>query len=244
MKSLTEYDYDLPKHLIAQHPTRRRGDSRMLLVDRQTGAIEDLQIADLPNLLKAADSLVLNDTRVIPARLRGIRDLSGGKWEGLFLQLETTDQWRILSKTRGKLRVGETVSIFDSRGSHRYSLQFQKKLEGGMWLVQPDSNEHFLQLLDTTGSVPLPPYIRGGDMQEDDREKYQTVYAEHPGAVAAPTAGLHFNQDLLDLIERRGTTISKVTLHVGIGTFRPIEGDNLDTHLMHSEWGRITPPTV
>ncbi len=240
MHSLDDYDYRLPKELIAQYPTATRGDSRLLVVNRQKGELTHAQIADLPALLTPEDALVLNDTRVVPARLRGTRMATGGKWEGLFVEASDTGHWKILSKTRGKIVVGERVQLMDRRGTARFTLTFDAKLEGGLWIVTPDSNSDFVEALELVGEVPLPPYIRGGKMEAEDLATYQTVYANEPGAVAAPTAGLHFTTELLNTIAKQGTSVCHVTLHVGIGTFRPIEVDSLKDHEMHSEWGRLS----
>lgn len=239
MNTLDDYDYDLPQELIAQYPPEIRGTSRLLVVNRKSGEIHDSRISDFPDFLNTSDSIVLNDTRVIPARLRGTRIKTGGKWEGLFLEVVAGGLWKILSKTRGKIQPGETVQLTDRWNVEQFQLEFVEKLEGGMWLSRPPLNTSFVELLEQAGQVPLPPYIRNGIMTAEDLESYQTVYAEQPGAVAAPTAGLHFTDSLLDEIANKGVGVEKVTLHVGIGTFRPIEVSDIATHQMHREWGRI-----
>ena len=240
MDSLDDYDYRLPKELIAQYPTATRGESRLLVVNRESGELSHARIADLPSLLTPDDALVINDTRVVPARLRGTRIATGGKWEGLFVEAAETGHWKILSKTRGKIVSGERVQLMDRWGTSRFTLTFESKLQGGLWIVTPDSKSNFVEALELVGEVPLPPYIRGGKMVAEDLATYQTVYANEPGAVAAPTAGLHFTNELLGVIADQGTTICNVTLHVGIGTFRPIEVESLNDHEMHSEWGRLS----
>ena len=240
MDSLDDYDYRLPKELIAQYPTATRGESRLLVVNRESGELSHARIADLPSLLTPDDALVLNDTRVVPARLRGTRIATGGKWEGLFVEAAETGHWKILSKTRGKIVSGERVQLMDRWGTSRFTLTFESKLQGGLWIVTPDSKSNFVEALELVGEVPLPPYIRGGKMVAEDLATYQTVYANEPGAVAAPTAGLHFTNELLGAIAEQGTAICNVTLHVGIGTFRPIEVESLNDHEMHSEWGRLS----
>ena len=244
MSKIDNYDYELPKNLIAQYPSKNRGQSRLLVVDRKTGTITDTVIGELPNILNPQDSIVLNDTKVIPARLRGTRKTTGGKWEGLFIEVQGADHWKILSKTRGKIQPGEYVELRDRWNSTQFRLRFIEKLDGGFWIVCPNVQGNFVDLLEKAGQVPLPPYIRGGVMTPEDLENYQTVYASRPGAVAAPTAGLHFTNDLLGKMKTRNIGIEKVTLHVGIGTFRPIAVEDLADHSMHSEWGQLTNSTA
>lgn len=243
---LSYYDYHLPTELIAQTPMPNRADARMLVVERKTGSIKHLHIRDLPTLLDPKDCLVLNNTQVLPARLIGSRKKTGGRWEGLFIQSATGDGkrekspkntlWNILSKTRGKIEPGEKVQLQTSDGHVGFDIEFVAKLEDGTWVVQPQTDEEPLAALRRVGWVPIPPYIRNGRMMPDDETNYQTVYASVPGAVAAPTAGLHFTPQLLDKIQKQGTASVPVTLHVGIGTFKPITVENIDEHPMHSEW--------
>jgi S-adenosylmethionine:tRNA ribosyltransferase-isomerase len=241
MDDISHYDYELPKELVAQSPLLVRSDARLLFVDRQRNSLSHNHVRDLPELLGAGDCLVLNDTRVVPARLEGHRTKTGGRWEGLFLEAEKTGHWRILCKTRGKLTPGETITLVNSEGTEDVQLELGTKEPGGVWVVRPRSQEATFTLLDRVGRVPLPPYIRKGQMVESDRRNYQTVYARTPGAVAAPTAGLHFTESLLSQFEARGIGIVRLTLHVGMGTFRPIETDSLSKHAMHSEWGSLEP---
>ena len=168
MSKIDDYDYELPKRLIAQYPSENRGDSRLLVVDRSTGTLTDTVVRELPNLLNPQDAIVVNDTKVIPARLRGTRMSSGGKWEGLFVEVQDADTWKILSKTRGKIQPGEFVELKDRWNSSQFRLRFVEKLEGGFWLVSPDVQGSFVELLDKAGQVPLPPYIRGGVMTSED----------------------------------------------------------------------------
>ena len=240
MFHLNDYDYELPEDLIAQQPPQNRTDARMMVIDRSNGSIADLHIRDFPSIIESQDAIVLNDTKVIPARLRGTRLKTGGKWEGLFIQAPGLNNWCILSKNRGTILPGEHVGLLDQHGTQQYSLEFIQKLEGGLWLVRPSVPGSSIELLERVGEVPLPPYIRGGLSDTADLVDYQTVYATNPGAVAAPTAGLHFSDDLLGQISNQGTLIQKVTLHVGIGTFRPMGSDDIKKHEMHSEWGRIS----
>ncbi len=246
MTNLSDYDYPLPKHLIAQNPLPNRADARLMVVRRRTGEIEHHHVRDLPELLDASDILVLNDTRVIPARLVGYRTETRGRWEGLFLESDGTGIWRVLAHTRGKPQPGETIRLINAQGEEDILLRLVARLEAGSgeWLVIPDSDEDALSVLDRVGRVPLPPYIREGEMIETDRQHYQTVFARVPGAVAAPTAGLHFTKKLLDAMRRKGIAIEYVTLHVGLGTFQPIKREQIERHRMHSEWGRVTAATA
>lgn len=240
MAEIDAYDYQLPDDLIAQQPLARRSDARLLVVRRASDALEHLHVRDLPELLAAGDCLALNDTKVIPARLVGYRERTGGRWQGLFLGADASGAWQVLGKTRGKLELGERIVLRDSTGRDVSSLTMLARLDQGRWAVRPAHDESWHTLLDRVGRVPLPPYIRGGEMTESDRQAYQTVFAQSPGAVAAPTAGLHFTPELLQELQRRGIDRTSVTLHVGIGTFRPVATDRLSDHPMHSEWAQIS----
>jgi S-adenosylmethionine:tRNA ribosyltransferase-isomerase len=245
MSELAQYDYELPRHLIAQAPLAHRADARLLVVDRARNALDHRHIRDLPSLLAPNDCLVLNDTRVVPARLVGRRTKTGGRWEGLFLEVApATSLWRIIGKTRGKLVPGETITLVNAQGDDDIQLQLGTKEPDGVWVVRPASDEDPFALLERVGRVPLPPYIRKGEMVDTDRKSYQTVFARVPGAVAAPTAGLHFTEHVLAQIQAIGITPCYVTLHVGPGTFRPIEADSLAEHRMHSEWAHLSQETV
>src|SRR6478736_693065 len=222
MTELDQYDFNLPRDLIAQHPLARRSDARLMVVNRASGEIEDRHIRDLPELLKPSDCLVFNDTKVIPARLVGRRDRTNARWTGLFLSADEHGVWQILSKTRGKLEPGEAIVVLSWDIRQTITLRLLTKLEGGVWAARPEPLGEPLEILSRVGRVPLPPYIRDGEMVEEDIASYQTVYAERPGAVAAPTAGLHFTPELLTRLRERGVQPERVTLHVGIGTFRPI----------------------
>jgi S-adenosylmethionine:tRNA ribosyltransferase-isomerase len=208
----------------------------MMVVARQRESIEHYHIRDLPQFLGPLDTLVLNETRVIPARLEGHRTSTGGRWQGLFLSADEQGTWCVLGKTRGTLRPGETVTLHGRDARDALLLTMLANLGGGHWAARPSRDQPPLELLEEVGRVPLPGYIRDGQMVERDRESYQTVFATQPGAVAAPTAGLHFTQALLSEIERRGVAVRRVTLHVGIGTFRPLTAQRLEDHIMHSEW--------
>jgi len=244
MSDLAQYDYELPRDLIAQQPLPHRADARLMVVDRRLGSVEHRHVRDLPEILRPNDCLVLNDTRVVPARLVGRRAVTGGHWEGLFLETSPQGLWRVLCKTRGKIGPGEVITLVNSAGEDDTRLQMGTKEPEGTWIVRPESGEDVLALLERVGRVPLPPYIRKGEMIESDRKNYQTVYARVPGAVAAPTAGLHFTEKLLGQLADRGITLCYLTLHVGPGTFRPIATESLAEHHMDAEWGRLSQATV
>jgi S-adenosylmethionine:tRNA ribosyltransferase-isomerase len=238
------FDYEVPRRLVAQEPLRHRADARLMVVDRRRQQIEHYHVRDLPHLLPEGDRLVLNDTRVIPAQLVGRRAQTGGRWHGLFIETTPDGHWRILCKTRGRLKPGQAIQLDDREGRPSVKLWLIERQEEGQWLAHPESEESTMSILDRLGRVPLPPYIRGGNMVDADVTSYQTVFAQRPGAIAAPTAGLHFTSELLKALEARGVPNSKVTLHVGLGTFRPIETEDIEEHRMHSEWGEVTAATA
>lgn len=246
---LANYDYELPPELIAATPPANRTDSRLLVVNRRDESISHHRFEELPGLLSSGDRLVFNDSRVLPARLRGVRESTGGKWEGLFLKELAGGDWRLLGQTRGRLLPGEWLRI-ENRLTKQdddmepLRVELIEKLEEGAWRVRPESEESPFELLAKYGNVPLPPYIRKGIARPEDLERYQTVYARVEGSVAAPTAGLHFTQSLIDACRGRGLTTSYVTLHVGIGTFRPVTVERLDAHVMHAEYGELSEPTA
>jgi len=239
MSELDAYDYELPRELIAQEPLARRADARLLVVDRARGDISHQHVRDLPEILRSGDLLVLNDTRVVPARLIGVRTLTGGHWEGLFLSVDQQGLWHLLARVRGKLAIGETVTLANAEGHDDIRLRLVERLDGGVWIMHAETDQPTMEVLDRVGRVPLPPYIRHGEMVPADRQRYQTVYARQPGAVAAPTAGLHFTEELLRRAEKAGIGTCFVTLHVGLDTFRPMTADRLGEHPMHSEWGEF-----
>ena len=247
MNELDLYDYDLPEELIAKQPLPERDASRLLVLDRQTGAIAHRTIRDLPLLLRPKDCLVLNDTRVLPARLVGRRTQTGGKWEGLYLGRTGSGLWRLIGQTRGKLRAGEQLTLVPAHRPESHDelvLTLVETQAGGVWTATLEEDGDPLELLHRFGTVPLPPYIRRPLATDLDWERYQTTYARHPGSVAAPTAGLHFTAGLLEDCRHRGIEKVEVTLHVGIGTFRPIAVENLRDHRMHSEWCELTAETA
>jgi S-adenosylmethionine:tRNA ribosyltransferase-isomerase len=233
------FDYDLPPHLIAQHPSAERDQSRLLVVRRADSSLHHHVFHELPDLLNPGDLLILNDTRVLPARLLGRRELTGGKWEGLFLAARADGCWELLCKTRGHLAEGEFVSI--EPGPLRLELVGRRE---GHWLARPTEPGSAVALLSRFGQTPLPPYIRKGRAETADRERYQTVYARAAGSVAAPTAGLHFTSRVLQQLEERGIDRAFVTLHVGLGTFQPIQVEDLSRHHMHREWGDLPATTA
>jgi len=244
MVELSEYNYELPRHLIAQQPLAHRSDARLLVVHRARETIDHYRVRDLPQLLSPHDALVINDSRVVPAGLVGHRTLTGGRWEGLFLAVDEQGRWRIIAKTRGKVSPGESITLTDREGRTDVRLVLLERLPGGVWLAHPDVDDDTFALLARVGRVPLPHYVRGGHMVEADLARYQTVYARDPGSAAAPTAGLHFDEELLRQLIDAGIAICRVTLHVGLDTFRPIKSPTLEAHEIHREWGRITPATV
>ena len=231
---LKHYDYDLPAELIAQEPLACRSDARLLVVDRQTQSFQHRHIRDLPEFLRQYDCLVLNDSKVLPARLVGKRTRTGGRWEGLFLQLLPPNFWQILGKTRGTIQPGEAVRLQSPDGKNSLLIEFIERNEDGTWIVCPTSplpegeGTSSLTLLDQIGWTPIPPYIRQGKPMPYDRDRYQTVYATHTGSIAAPTAGLHFTPELLEAVKHKGATLASITLHVGIGTFKPITAENIE----------------
>lgn len=243
-EDLKAYDFDLPRRLIAQEPIPNREDARLMVIRRRRGSIAHHRVRDLPKILRPGDCLVLNDSKVIPARLVGYRTATGGRWQGLFLREEPGGFWRVLGKTRGKLRYGETLTLLDLEGREDIRLSVGVRDLDGTWIVRPESPEPVTTILDRVGRVPIPPYIRDGQMIESDRERYQTVYARRPGSVAAPTAGLHFTHRLLAELRDTGIELCWVTLHIGLGTFKPIETPHISQHKMHAEWGEISQETV
>jgi len=238
--TLGDFDYDLPPHLIAQEPVTPRDRSRLLVVHRAGAALEHRTFPDLSELLVPGDLLVLNDTRVVPARLLGRRARTGGKWEGLFLRAEDDGTWEVMCQTGGRLVPGETIVVEPGP----LTLVLLDQLPRGHWRARPDPPGPARALLDRHGAVPLPPYIRKGRAMAADHERYQTVYARHAGAVAAPTAGLHFTPGLFERLERRSIGWRFVTLHVGLGTFQPIQTEDVARHRMHREWGALSAETA
>jgi S-adenosylmethionine:tRNA ribosyltransferase-isomerase len=233
------FNYELPARLIAQQPAAERDASRLMTLQRTTGKIGHRRFRDLTDLLRPGDLLVLNDSRVLPARLIGKRAQTGGQWEGLFLRELPDETWELLAQTKGKPVVGETFLV--ERGPLRLTLSGKSD---GHWLMAPSPAEPAADLLRKHGRIPLPPYIRKGRAESTDRERYQTVYARSDGSVAAPTAGLHFTEAIFAGLRQRGVGMAYVTLHVGLGTFEPIRGDDPARHVMHHEWADVPASTV
>lgn len=232
------FDYHLPEHLIAQHPAARRDESRLLVVNRDTGAIHHRTFRDLPDLLDPGDLLVLNDTKVLPARLIGIREETGGRWEALFLN-ERDGLWEMLAHTRGH-PVSGMVFVTDSG----LRMTLRGRTPDHHWLMEAGEPGPPAEILARHGHVPLPPYIRKGHDVDADQERYQTIYAERTGSVAAPTAGLHFTPEVFDRLTAHSIETARVTLHVGLGTFAPIKVEDPAKHAIHSEWCEVTQATV
>jgi S-adenosylmethionine:tRNA ribosyltransferase-isomerase len=246
MDELTQYDYELPPDRIAREPPARRDDARLLVVDRRSGKLEHRTVRDLPELLQPGDCLVVNDTQVLPARLFGTRAATGGKWEGLYLGTTPTGDWKLIGETRGRIQPGEEIVILPAHkaaSADRLILTLREKNADGIWTAHVKGDESAIELLQRFGTVPLPPYIGRKLADTADWERYQTTYARSPGAVAAPTAGLHFTPELLEACTARGLRRAAVTLHVGIGTFRPIAVERLSDHRMHAEWCELPAET-
>lgn len=246
MLSLEQLDYDLPPELIAQQPCAQRDQSRLMVVRRKEGTREGRRFHELPQLLQAGDLLVLNDTRVLPARLLGTRARTGGKWEGLFVQAHPDGAWELLGQTRGRPIIGETLLVEREGGGEEPALRLclVSKTPEGRWLVRPDDPAAPAEVLARVGRIPLPPYIRKGRAAPEDSQRYQTVYASKGGAVAAPTAGLHFTEAVLAALGQRGIHWAFVTLHIGPGTFQPVQVENAAEHRMEAEWGELSEQTA
>ena len=233
----SDFNFDLPQELIAQTPIERRDASRMLVLDKATGAWEHRHFFDLPEYLRSGDCLILNDSRVLPARLLGQRLPGGGACEVLLLIDRGEKTWECLVRPGKHLRKGARLSF----GDGELTAEVTEVLEGGNRLVRFEYDGIFLEVLDRLGKMPLPPYIKE---ELQDRERYQTVYSKVVGSAAAPTAGLHFTEDLLQKVQNEGVNIGYVTLHVGLGTFRPVKEDDITDHLMHSEYCVIPQETA
>lgn len=224
-----DFDFDLPEELIAQTPLEKRDASRLLVVDKETGAFSDQHFDQIIDQLQPGDALVMNNTRVLPARLYGIKSETGGHVELLLLKNTQGDDWEVLAKPAKRLRVGAQISF----GDGRLTATVVEELDHGGRIVRFAYEGIFLEVLESLGEMPLPPYIHE---KLADRERYQTVYAKENGSAAAPTAGLHFTEELLEQIAAKGVKLVYLTLHVGLGTFRPVSVDSLDDHEMHSEF--------
>lgn len=224
-----DFDFDLPEELIAQTPLEKRDSSKLLIIDHEQKTTIDSHFDHIIDQLNPGDALVMNNTRVLPARLYGEKPDTHGHVELLLLKNTHGDQWEVLAKPAKRLKVGSQVSF----GDGRLTATIVEELEHGGRIVEFNYEGIFLEVLESLGEMPLPPYIHE---KLDDAERYQTVYAKENGSAAAPTAGLHFTTDLLSKIEAKGVHLVYLTLHVGLGTFRPVSVDNLDDHDMHSEF--------
>ena len=251
LRAADAYAYELPDELIAQEPLADRAAARLLVVNRAAGTLAHRSIRDLPGLLQPGDLVVVNDTKVVAARLIGRREQTGGRWEGLFLSRADggaePGAWVVLAQTRGRPALGERIVLIDREGGDAERLELVGRADGGAWLARPlgtAAAEPPEQLLARVGRVPLPGYIRGGEEHAGDLDRYQTVFARVAGSAAAPTAGLHFTPEIFAALAARGVERAEVTLHVGLGTFRPITADTLDAHVMHSEWCTCPAETV
>lgn len=233
----SDFYFDLPQELIAQDPLEDRSASRLLVLNRKTGAVEHHTFREIMNYVRSGDCLVLNNTKVIPARLMGVKEDTGAAIEVLLLKRRDNDVWETLVKPGKKARSGAKIVFGD--GCLR--AEVLDVVEEGNRLLRFDYEGIFEEVLDRLGEMPLPPYITH---KLQDKNRYQTVYAKYEGSAAAPTAGLHFTEELLAQIEEMGVNIAYVTLHVGLGTFRPVKADNLSEHHMHSEHYEVTPETA
>ena len=240
MEQLTKtsnYFYDLPTELIAQHPLEPRDHSRLLMMDRQTGRTQDMHFYDIADMLEEGDCLILNDSRVLPARIYGTRQISGSTVELLLLHTSGDDVWEVLAGPGRHAKVGDTL-IF---GEGKLTAEVLEIVNEGNRLVKFHYDGNFYNILEEIGQMPLPPYITE---RLENQERYQTVYSRELGSAAAPTAGLHFTPELLEKLKNKGVNIGFVTLHVGLGTFRPVKVDDITDHKMHAEHYELSKETA
>ncbi|HAP02576.1 MAG TPA: tRNA preQ1(34) S-adenosylmethionine ribosyltransferase-isomerase QueA [Lachnospiraceae bacterium] len=235
--STKDYYYDLPKELIAQDPLEDRSSSRLMVLGKKSGHVSHHHFTEILDFLRPGDCLVINNTRVIPARLIGTKKDTGAHVEILLLRRKQNDIWETLVRPGKKLRPGAEVTF----GDGSLTATILDVVEGGDRLVQFHYDGIFEEILDRLGEMPLPPYITH---KLKDRDRYNTVYAKFDGSAAAPTAGLHFTKELLEQVKEKGVNIAQVTLHVGLGTFRPVKVDDVRQHEMHTEWYRVTQETA
>ncbi|MBS4176217.1 tRNA preQ1(34) S-adenosylmethionine ribosyltransferase-isomerase QueA [Lederbergia citrea] len=231
------FNFDLPEELIAQVPLENRTSSRLMVLDKQTGEIKHEIFKNITEYLREGDCLVLNDTKVLPARLLGSKPDTGAKIEVLLLKQIEGDKWETLIKPAKRVKIGTEITF----GNGKLKAVCVGEEEHGGRLLEFSYEGIFYEVLDALGKMPLPPYIKE---QLEDQDRYQTVFAKERGSAAAPTAGLHFTEDLLDEIKDKGVKIAFITLHVGLGTFRPVSVENIDDHEMHSEFYRVTEETA
>ncbi|WP_436669646.1 tRNA preQ1(34) S-adenosylmethionine ribosyltransferase-isomerase QueA [Lactiplantibacillus plantarum] len=230
--TLEDFDYDLPHELIAQTPIKKRDSSRLLELDRQTGEMQDKHFYDIIDQLNPGDAVVMNNSRVMPARLYGVKPETGGHAEVLLLHNTEGDEWETLMKPAKRAKVGTVISF----GDGKLTATVTAEKEDGIRMIEFHYDGIFMEILESLGETPLPPYIKE---KLDDPDRYQTVYAKENGSAAAPTAGLHWTKKLLQKVQDKGIKLVYLTLHVGLGTFRPVEEDNIDDHKMHSEFYRL-----
>ncbi|MCB5092905.1 tRNA preQ1(34) S-adenosylmethionine ribosyltransferase-isomerase QueA [Streptococcus mutans] len=230
----SDFDFNLPEALIAQTPLKKRDSSKLLVVDHQKKTMKDTHFDHIIDELNSGDALVMNDTRVLPARLHGEKTVTHGHVELLLLKNIQGDQWEVLAKPAKRLKIGSHISF----GDGRLKAIIKEELDHGGRIVEFSYEGIFLEVLESLGEMPLPPYIHE---KLEDRDRYQTVYAKENGSAAAPTAGLHFTEELLSKIEAKGVKLVYLTLHVGLGTFRPVSVDNVEEHQMHSEFYSLSP---
>jgi S-adenosylmethionine:tRNA ribosyltransferase-isomerase len=242
----SDFDFDLPPELIAQHPAAHRDQSRLLVYQRKNSQIEHRQFPEFPTLLHKGDLLVLNNSKVIPARLRGVKPNTGGAIEFLLLEENALNDWWVMLRPAKRLRPGDSFAIadFDHNPTSTRAVLLEKNAEGNCRL-RFENVANILEVAHRYGEIPLPPYIRrnAGPTTAEDLERYQTVYARDEGSVAAPTAGLHFTPEIFEALIKRGVDHAFVTLHVGAGTFAPVKADNIEEHRMHEERYEIPPET-
>ncbi|AOP16068.1 MULTISPECIES: tRNA preQ1(34) S-adenosylmethionine ribosyltransferase-isomerase QueA [Bacillus] len=231
------FDFDLPERLIAQVPLKERDASRLMVLDKKTGEITHSTFKHVIDFLNAGDCIVLNDTRVLPARLYGVKEETGAKVEVLLLKQEEGDVWETLVKPAKRVKRGTVLSF----GDGRLTAVCTEELEHGGRKIEFRYEGIFYEVLESLGEMPLPPYIKE---QLDDRERYQTVYSKKQGSAAAPTAGLHFTEEILDALREKGVHIAFITLHVGLGTFRPVSAENVEEHDMHAEFYEMSEETA
>lgn len=234
---LKDFDFYLPQELIAQHPMEKRDEARLMVLDKKTGNIEHKIFKDIIDYLHEGDCLVLNDTRVIPARLIGSKEDTGGKMEFLLLKRIDKDTWETLVKPGKRAQIGSRFTF----GNGELKAEVIDIEDEGIRKVKFEYEGIFEEVLDRLGQMPLPPYIKE---KLEDKEMYQTVYSKELGSAAAPTAGLHFTEELLDKIRNRGVNVVFLTLHVGLGTFRPVKEENIEEHNMHSEYYCMSKETA
>ena len=233
---IDEYDYDLPEHFIAQTPLEKRDESKLMIVDKNNGNLEHHHFKDIIDYLNKGDVLVLNNTKVIPARIYGVKKDTGAKLEVLLLKEVDKDIWECLVKPGKRIKVGTIVEFSDKLSARCLDI-----LPDGLYKLKLDYSGILNEILDLVGAMPLPPYIHAS---LKDKNRYQTVYAKYSGSAAAPTAGLHFTNELLEKIKEKGVIITYVTLHVGLGTFRPVSVEKIEDHVMHSEWYHMDKDTA